>query len=784
MSGAAANTLFAQRSNSRGRTEKRAFCAIEPSPRRRSMRKPPSPPEKSSSVLTREQSDEVLRYWLASLRLEEALQVRPQARRSTNGPTLPRLDRPTPGQDYFKLPLDAALAQLLSQQIQLKRPFDAELAGFFETWLDGQYRRGDDEGELSHLLCFPVLHLPRGELAGLVRCGVRLRFGSGEGKAFRAPSRAERARASYPQVPDEVRLTRAPRADGAWPFFIDSRLLRQPLGVSAESIDALFEALRTLDTVSEQQMLALLTTTLERSASGTRAEATADADQVTVEAARLKASVAAERCEIETWLGRLTSALRRLLGQSASRAQVYPVGIVVDGTQAKTTWHLQRELNALLDAEPEQSWKLSTPLGAYLTGRARPAGEAPQRALFPGPALSQSQRAAAEHFWGSSFSAVQGPPGTGKTSLILHLCAEALVRQVEPLLDGGRMGNELFVIASSNNRAVDNVIEPLTSGDGLPLALRAGSRQVCEQQLAHGLRRTLAWLKRAELEPLEQRSQALIEASRHFQSRRAEIERRLAPRREAQQRRAARAQLERALEASSTASEPASTHARSLATLSAEQMSALSAAIAKVEKRLHGLSRLCEAEPTSAQLEALGRHYKRTTARHLPELVQALSNAQLTFELPLPPPMPAQPVGAEQLMESWEEATELCLGRLGELRSSLERAEILAKSLQEQNRLRAELAALGARELPVPEVEDHEALSRELFHAAVGLREAWASQSAAELGKAVSTALRTVEQERSLRPLFRNELQAVRALCRLFGIWGSTLALTRKLLSE
>ena len=740
------------------------------------MHESPSQP-RQPAALTREQGDDVLRYWLASLRLEEALQIRPQARRTTNGSGVPRLDQPTPGQDYFKLPLEPPLAKLLSQQLQLKRPFDAELAGFFETWLDGQYRRADDEGELSHLLCFPVLHLPRGELAGLVRCGVRLRFGSGEGKAFRAPTRAERARASFPQVPDEARVTRAPKADSAWPFFIDTRLLRQPLGVAGESIDALFEALRSTPAVSEQQMLALLTTTLESSASRVRSELTDDSETVTARAARLKASVAAERCELESWLGRLTSALRRLLEQSSSRAQVYPVGIVVDGTQAKTTWHLQRELNALLDAEPGESWKLETPLGAYLTGRARPEAEAPQRALFPGPGLTGSQRAAAEHVWGSSFSAVQGPPGTGKTSLILHLCAEALVRQVEALPTGGRMGNDLFLIASSNNRAVDNVIEPLTSGDGLPLALRAGSRQVCEQQLARGLRRTLTWLKRAELEPLPQRSQALTEASQHFQRQRAQLESLLAPQREAQRRAAERARLERALaQISAPSTEAPTARVQALADLNAGQRNLLSAAIGKLTKRLQALSRMCEVKPGAAQLEALERHYRRTAVRHLPGLEQALANAQITLELPLPPPALVAPADAEQSLENWEEATELCLTRLAELRASLESAELLANNLQEQQRVRAKLAALEPTPAaPPPNVEDHEPLSRELFRAAVALREAWASKYATELSNAVATALRTVEQERSLRPLFRNEPQATRWLCRLFGIWGSTL---------
>src|SRR6202000_1596067 len=145
------------------------------------------------------------------------------------------------------------------------------------------------------------------------------------------------------------------------------------------------------------------------------------------------------------------------------------------------------------------------------------AGESPQRALFPGPALTASQRAAAEHFWGSSSTAVQGPPGTGKTSLILHLCAAALVRQVEALVDTGRMGSALFLITSSNNRAVDNVIEPLSHGE-LPLALRAGSRQACEQQLAAGLRRTLAWLKRAESAGMGERLGRLARANEHFKA--------------------------------------------------------------------------------------------------------------------------------------------------------------------------------------------------------------------------------------------------------------------------
>jgi hypothetical protein len=724
-----------------------------------------SRPEKPNVVLSRAQGDDVLRYWLATLKLEEALQARPAARSSATGNGVPRLDQPTPGQDYFKLPLDAALTELLTKETQLTRSFDAELCGFFETWLHRQYRRSEDESELSHLLCFPVVHLLRGELGGLLRCAVRLRFGSRDSQPFRAPSRAERQRGSYPTAPDEVRVTLVAKPGEAWPYFIDTRLLRQPLGVPTESIDALFEALRSFELVSGRLMLALLTTTLEQAASGSEALHAS----VSERAEQLKV-LATPPGEIDAWLGRLTAAVRRLLERASSRARVYAVGIVIDGTQAKTTWHLQRELEALVEGERGR-WKLGSPLGAYLTGQTLPAGAAPQRALFPGPALSASQRSASEKFWGSELCAVQGPPGTGKTRLILHLCAEALVRQTEALLEGGsRAHPEQLLITSSNNRAVDNVVEPLGAGEGLPLALRAGSRQSCEQQLLVQLRRTLSWLKRAASEPALERSARLAREKTRFLTQREAVDRLLAPRRAELSRASRRLELRRELELCTPAESEATTSA-----LSVPQRQALLLALVPLEKRLQALSKLTESPPTPLSIRALEAHYKRTTKRALPAFERALSDAELELELPLPPRLGTRAPLEEQL-EAWEDAAELGLSRLGELREMLVRAASSAERARRAAGLRAELAELG----PSPgaldsEAQVPEALSRELFARAVAAREAWAQAHAEELVVALSTAVRSVEQERSLRPLFRSELEAARALCRLFAIWGSTL---------
>lgn len=693
---------------------------------------------------------DVLRYWLGAVRLEESLEVRPLARRAGHPIGVPRLDAPAPGQAYFKLPLDHALAALLAEGDGLRRSLDGALRAFFEGWLHAQYTRAREESELSHLLCFPVVHLPRGELAGLLRLGVRLRFGTDDGATFRVPTRAERQRATYPAPPTEVRIARIPRHDGAWPFFIDTRLLSHPLGVSREAIDALFAALRARESVSEAEMLALVAATLE---------AADDAPD--------GPAPHAHEHEVGAQLTRLEAAMRRLLARTETRAAVYSVGIVIDGTQAKTTWHLQRELTALLDA-PRDDLPLRPCLDAYLTRTKADAGEVPQRALFDAPALTASQRAAAEHFWGSTFTAVQGPPGTGKTTLILHLCAESLVRQVDGLLDGGAFGSDLLVIASSNNRAVDNVIEPLAAHGALPLALRVGSRQVCAHTLSEQLRQTLRWLQEAERTPPAAHARALTEALAAFARVRAQLAEQLAPRRVARARAAERARLECALRA--LPESPPAPASR----LSVDRARALGEPLSKLEQRLEALSSMCTAKPSMAQVNAVARHYEKTAKTTLPALEAALHDADIALDVPLPPL--ATPLDVAALLSCWEEGAESFLAQLAALRERITPVLGAAAEAERRQQLQAALAALGpASDEPLPSPGGHDALSRALFAAAVRAREAWARVHARALSDALAVALDTIEQERSLRPLFRSEPERARLLCSLFGVWGSTL---------
>lgn len=697
-------------------------------------------------ALSRSGAKEVLRYWLASLRLEEALSLRPRARRVARDASPPRLDEPSPGQEYFKVPLDDAAARMLLGESPWSAALDAERSAFVEDWLYRQYRRADDEGSLSHLFCFPVVHLPRGELAGLLRAEVRVQLSSG-GASFRVPTWAERRVGTYPAPPDELAVCRAEHEPATWPFFLDTRLLGNPLGVSADDIDALFDTLRARPSLSPLEMLSRVAEVLEKTLGAPGSSESASQ-------------------AMPAMLDRLRRAMQALLARSTKGAKVYPVGIVLDATRAKTTWHLQRELSALVEGA---SW--SEVLERYVEGsarRTRREDTSPQRALYDAPPLTERQRQAADYAWEAPLGAVQGPPGTGKTTLILHLAAEALVRQVEELADRQRMGAELFLVASSNNRAVDNVLDPL-GGTGLPLALRVGSRLACAGPSAATLRRALAWLAIARAEPEALHRGALEEALTRFREVRGAIDARLAPEREARAHAKERGRLERQLAqvmagGPITEAPPGASRKRATQRLRA---------IDELMQRTTALSRRCEGKPNAARLADVARYHAKTVEPALGRLEQWSGALGLGFEWPLPPRPPSLDV--EELTEAWEDAAELALTHLGELRASVEAELALVRRARKVRGLQKRLAALGEPRVAPVWWGEREPLSRALFAAAVDVREAWARAHAAELSVALEAALRCAVELRSLRPLFRQDPEAATLSCQLFGIWGSTL---------
>src|SRR5690606_33539441 len=94
-----------------------------------------------------------------------------------------------------------------------------------------------------------------------------------------------------------------------------------------------------------------------------------------------------------------------------------------------------------------------------------------------------------------------------------------------------RSHEKLLLVTSTNNRAVDNVVEPLIGIDpDLPVALRAGSRIVCEQHLTRQLQRVREWLSACTHEPQEDRERAFETARAEFDTVRMRVDALHAPR--------------------------------------------------------------------------------------------------------------------------------------------------------------------------------------------------------------------------------------------------------------
>jgi len=90
-----------------------------------------------------------------------------------------------------------------------------------------------------------------------------------------------------------------------------------------------------------------------------------------------------------------------------------------------------------------------------------PKHEVIYKGAFLTHAPTNSQLTALKHAQSEPVTAVQGPPGSGKTTLILHIIAQQVVKRALRLIDAEDDINNLTVVSSTNNTAVDNVINKL-----------------------------------------------------------------------------------------------------------------------------------------------------------------------------------------------------------------------------------------------------------------------------------------------------------------------------------
>ena len=164
------------------------------------------------------------------------------------------------------------------------------------------------------------------------------------------------------------------------------------------------------------------------------------------------------------------------------------------------SYNLKEDIKAIKSSE--QQWlKPGDPAYEYLFGVPAPVKhETYYFGAFPTeypPAASQV--AALKHARTEPLTAVQGPPGSGKTTLILHLIAQQVVNRALSLIEHKTDINNLTVVSSTNNKAVENVIERLNQD--LPecfFYLNGGSKRIVARSdgAAVQLRQALDYLQK------------------------------------------------------------------------------------------------------------------------------------------------------------------------------------------------------------------------------------------------------------------------------------------------
>ncbi|MEM8505199.1 MAG: AAA domain-containing protein [Cyanobacteria bacterium P01_D01_bin.1] len=125
--------------------------------------------------------------------------------------------------------------------------------------------------------------------------------------------------------------------------------------------------------------------------------------------------------------------------------------------------NLQADLKAIRQCKNKPWVRPEHPAYHYLFGAASttPAPDTYRLGAFPTNPPTDSQVVALKRAKTEVMTAVQGPPGSGKTTLILHAIAQQIVRRAIHIIENIPDTSNLTLVASSNNRAVDNVIEKL-----------------------------------------------------------------------------------------------------------------------------------------------------------------------------------------------------------------------------------------------------------------------------------------------------------------------------------
>jgi hypothetical protein len=159
-------------------------------------------------------------------------------------------------------------------------------------------------------------------------------------------------------------------------------------------------------------------------------------------------------------------------------------------------YNLKKDLQKI-SSQSQASWAFpSHPAYEYLFGQPpSPRHEVLFLGAFPTAPPNQDQAMALKHQRENSLTAVIGPPGNGKTTLLLHEIAISVVERGYQLASTGFDESNLTFITSTNNRAVNNVLERLAArfcADRFYLV--GGRNELIEKQVIPKLQAALDWL--------------------------------------------------------------------------------------------------------------------------------------------------------------------------------------------------------------------------------------------------------------------------------------------------
>ena len=221
--------------------------------------------------------------------------------------------------------------------------------------------------------------------------------------------------------------------------------------------------------------------------------------------------------------------------------------------------HLKKDFQNLLE-QLDYPWTIpGHPAYEYLFGLPQ---SPKQERLFLGAWATSppdaAQATALKHSCFQVLTAVIGPPGHGKTHVALHKIAQQVVERAVKLARQGVDENNLTVVASTNNRAVNNVETHLSEkfdNDFFYLSQAGEDRDSLRKKVLPKLQTALNWLNETTMKQAEwsRAKERLLSAVGEFQSHQEqavlEQKQRVSDERQLEQNRAESEELTRAIEA-------------------------------------------------------------------------------------------------------------------------------------------------------------------------------------------------------------------------------------------